>query len=138
MAGKDANESCKECHNPGVVETKITEFEFSKHEYGEAAFEEAGNTGCTPCHTSGCIPVCLSKQYSFNFHSCSAQANIEMIILYSDNSALGEFTCFTCHSNLHTTYTGADFQPLTRTAPVAMTMWKGTKTINLTSGWRIK
>ncbi len=49
--GKDANETCKECHNPTTVDAVAVQFEFSKHSYGEAAFEEAGNTGCTPCHT---------------------------------------------------------------------------------------
>ena len=52
MDGVDANETCKECHNQTVVEAKITEFAFSKHEYGEVSFDEAGVTGCTPCHTS--------------------------------------------------------------------------------------
>ncbi len=38
--GKDANETCKLCHNPTVVDQKVVEFDFSKHKYGEAAFEE--------------------------------------------------------------------------------------------------
>ena len=38
--GKDANETCKECHNPNVVDSVAVQFEFSKHSYGEAAFEE--------------------------------------------------------------------------------------------------
>ena len=55
LAGVDANETCKECHNPTVVDAVAVQFELSKHSYGEAAFEEAGNTGCTPCHASGSI-----------------------------------------------------------------------------------
>src|SRR5512142_694590 len=50
--GKDANETCKLCHNSAVVEEKMTQFELSKHKFGEAAFEEAGNTSCAPCHES--------------------------------------------------------------------------------------
>ncbi len=50
--GTDANETCKLCHNPTVVDQKVVEFNFSKHKYGEAAFEEAGNGACAPCHES--------------------------------------------------------------------------------------
>ena len=59
--GVDANETCKQCHNPEVVDAVAVQFELSKHSYGEAAFEEAGNTGCTPCHTSEAFQVCLCK-----------------------------------------------------------------------------
>ena len=50
--GVDANETCKLCHNPDVVDAVAVQFELSKHSYGEAAFEEAGNTTCAPCHES--------------------------------------------------------------------------------------
>ncbi len=46
-------------------------------------------------------------------------------------TALGELTCSTCHSSLHTTYAGTDFSPLTNTAAVSMTMWTGAKSINI-------
>jgi hypothetical protein len=49
--GTDANETCKQCHNPAVVDQKNVEFQFSKHHYGEVAFEESGNPGCSVCHT---------------------------------------------------------------------------------------
>ncbi len=49
-----------------------------------------------------------------------------------ETSDIGEFSCFTCHSQIHTTYEFTDFLPFTNTAPVAMTMWGGAKTINLT------
>ena len=52
IAGVDANESCKQCHNPTWVDAKAEEFQLSKHNYGVVAEEEAGNTGCTPCHAS--------------------------------------------------------------------------------------
>ncbi len=39
--GTDASETCKQCHNPQVVDAKVVEFEFSKHKYGEAEFEES-------------------------------------------------------------------------------------------------
>ena len=54
--GVDANETCKECHNPTVVDQKVTEFKFSKHHYGEAAFDEGGNATCAPCHEGKEIP----------------------------------------------------------------------------------
>ncbi len=50
--GADANETCKECHNPETVDLISAQYEFSKHGYGETFFEEAGNTGCAPCHES--------------------------------------------------------------------------------------
>jgi hypothetical protein len=128
--GADANETCKLCHNSAVVEQKATEFEFSKHSFGEAAFEEAGNTGCTPCHTSQAFKFVAQNNTpaTFTLGSNGKYAND-----YATNAsnALGEFNCFTCHPNLHTTYTQDDFYPLTTTAPVAMTMWKGAKTIDL-------
>ena len=129
-AGKDANESCTACHTPTVVDQKATEFELSKHSYGEAAFEEAGNTACDPCHESEAFKyVCKNNTPSTftltagvytNDYQCTAA------------TAVGEFNCSTCHSNLHSTYTGDDFFPLTTTAPVSMTMWKGTKSIDVT------
>jgi hypothetical protein len=132
MAGKDANESCKECHNTAVVQQKSLELAFSKHEYGEAAFEEGGNTGCTPCHAEDAFQYVTANNTPSTFTLLST-GKYRNDYFVPDNSALGEFTCFTCHSNLHTSYTGADFQPLTWTGPVAMTMWKGTKTINIAS-----
>jgi len=130
--GKDANETCKLCHNSSVVEEKATQFELSKHNYGEAAFEEAGNTTCAVCHESeGFKYVCQNNipatftlnattgKYSNDYHSVA-------------NAAYGEIGCTTCHDNLHTSYTASDFFPLTSTAAVPMTMWKGLKTINLT------
>jgi hypothetical protein len=127
--GADANETCKLCHNSEIVETKATEFDFSKHSFGEAAFEEAGNTGCTPCHTSQAFKYVVKNNVPSTFTLVSGK----YVNDYATNAsnALGEFNCFTCHPNLHTTYTGDDFFPLTTTAPVAMTMWKGNKTIDL-------
>jgi hypothetical protein len=129
--GIDANETCKECHNQTVVEPKLTEYQFSKHEYGEVAFEEAGVTGCTPCHTSDAFKyVCQNNVPStFTLGTNGKYSNDYAAV---SDETLGKFTCFTCHSSLHTSYTGADFHPLTNTAAVSMTMWKGTKSINLT------
>jgi hypothetical protein len=131
LDGTDANETCKECHNQTVVEVKITEFAFSKHEYGEVSFDEAGVTGCTPCHTSdGFRYVCKNNIPStFTLNATSGKYSND----YSSVSdqTLGRFTCFTCHVNLHTTYTGADFKPFTNSTAVSMTMWKGTKSIDL-------
>ena len=39
--GKDANETCKMCHSAASVDLISTQYQFSKHEYGEAAFEES-------------------------------------------------------------------------------------------------
>lgn len=130
--GVDANETCKECHNPELVDAVAVEFEFSKHNTGTVAEEEAGNTGCTPCHTSQAfryvcennIPATFTKgtngKYSNNYASIPT-------------ATLGAIDCFTCHNKLHTDgYTGDQMTLLTNTAAVSMNMWGGTKTINLT------
>lgn len=131
-AGKDANETCKECHNPTVVDQKVVEFSFSKHKYGEAAFDEAGNTQCSPCHESEAFKyVC-----KFNIPATFTVVSGKYVNDYQATTSIayGILSCFTCHSNIHTTYTAQDLFPLTTTAPVAMTMWAGTKTIDLTQG----
>lgn len=131
-AGADANETCKECHNPENVDAKAVEFEFSKHSYGEAAFEEAGNTSCTPCHTSEAY-----KYVSLNNTPATFTLNTSTNKYANDyavpaTNTLGEINCFTCHASLHTTYAGTDYLPLTNNKAVAMTMWKGAKSIDLT------
>ena len=130
--GKDANETCKTCHNSTVVEEKAVQYELSKHNYGEAAFEEAGNTTCGPCHLSEAFKyVCKNNTpATFTLNTTTGK--------YSNNytsvatAAYGDIGCSTCHSSLHKNYTSTEFLPLTSTAPVSMTMWKGAKTINLT------
>jgi hypothetical protein len=114
-----------------VVEPKITEYAFSKHEYGEVSFDEAGVTACTPCHTSDAFRyVCQNNIPStFTLNATSGKYSNDYAAV--SDKTLGKFTCFTCHSSLHTTYTGADFKPFTNTAAVSMTMWKGTKSIDL-------
>jgi hypothetical protein len=131
--GTDANESCKECHNPAIVTQKAAEFDFSKHSYGEAAFEEAGNTGCSPCHESEAFKYVCKNNIPSTFTLNATSGKYSNDLAASTSTAFGEFNCTTCHSKLHTTYTGDDFSPLTTTAAVSMTMWKGTKTINLTA-----
>jgi len=130
--GKDANETCKLCHNPTVVDQKVVEYSFSKHNYGEAAFEEAGNTSCAPCHESeGFKYVCKNNTpATFTLNATTGKYANDYIATTS--IAYGVLSCFTCHSNLHKTYAGTEFFPLTTTAAVPMTMWKATKTINLT------
>jgi hypothetical protein len=130
LDGKDANESCKECHNQTVVEPKLTEYEFSKHSYGEVSFDEAGVTGCTPCHTSDAFRYVCKNNVPSTF-TLGANGKYSNNYAAASDQTLGKFTCFTCHSSLHTTYTGVDFKPFTNVAPVSMTMWKGTKTIDL-------
>jgi len=131
LDGKDANESCKECHNQTVVEPKLTEYAFSKHSYGEVSFDEAGVTGCTPCHTSDAFRYVCKNNVPSTFTLNTSTGKYSNDYAAVADKTLGEFTCFTCHSSLHTTYTGADFHPFTNIAPVSMTMWKGTKTIDL-------
>lgn len=121
--GVDANQTCKQCHAPDVVDKIATQFELAKHHWGTVSFEEAGNTGCSPCHCQEAfIYVCKNNvPTTFTLSSGKWVNNYA-----TDNAdAIGEITCFTCHSSLHTTYGFSDVLAFTNTAPVSMTMWGG-------------
>jgi hypothetical protein len=131
LPGKDANETCKLCHNPTVVQAKATQYELSKHSTGVVASEEAGgSTGCTPCHESEGFKYVCANNVSTAFTLVSGKYVNSYAATAS--TGYGQFTCNTCHSSLHKTYDIADFYPLTNVAAVPMTMWGGTKTIDLT------
>jgi hypothetical protein len=130
--GVDANQTCKECHNSAIVEEKATEFEFSKHSYGTAEYDESGTTGCAPCHSMRGFQAVVAENIPVTFTLNPSTGKYVNNYAAPADSALGEFGCPTCHVNLHTSYTEADFFPLTTTAAVPMTMWAGTKSINLT------
>jgi len=126
--GVDANETCKECHSPSMVDRVAVEFQMAKHSWGAAAFEEAGNTGCGVCHEQkGFLYVCQN-----NIPSTFTFTGGKWVNDYVTNSAnaIGEIGCWTCHSSLHTVY-GVEDLAFTTTAPVSMTMWAGAQTIDL-------
>ena len=50
--GVDANATCTQCHARDMVDSIATQYELAKHSTGVVAGEEAGNTGCDPCHES--------------------------------------------------------------------------------------
>lgn len=132
LSGTDANETCKECHNSDVVEQKAGEFHFSKHGYGEVYFEESGNKGCSPCHTGLAFKYVVANNIPSTFTLNATTSKYANDYATDDSHSFGPIDCFTCHDKLHSTYTAADFKPVTTTAAVAMTMWKGAKTIDLT------
>jgi hypothetical protein len=127
--GTDANETCKLCHSPAKVDSVAVQFELAKHSWGTVAFEEAGQIGCDPCHTDkGFLYVCKNNIPS-SFTLTGGKWNNDYSTIDAD--AIGNITCFTCHSSLHTTYGYSDITSLTTIAPVSMTMWGGAKTIDL-------
>lgn len=128
--GVDANETCKACHSATKVDLIATQFEFSKHSYGEAAFEESGNTGCTPCHAQEAFKYMVKNNVPATFTLNATTGKYVNDYATSSSAAYGEIGCSTCHSALHTTYGTADLA-FTTVAPVPMTMWGGKKTINL-------
>jgi hypothetical protein len=131
-AGKDANETCKECHNSAGVDSVLTQYAFSKHEYGEAAFSEAGSNGCTPCHASEAFKYVVANNTPVAFvNTAGVYSNPYSTV---SSKSYGEFGCTTCHAKLHTSYTHDDFSTLTTVAAVPMTFFGGAKTINLTQG----
>lgn len=132
-AGKDANETCKLCHNPSVVDAISSDFSVSKHSWGEASLGEAGNTSCAPCHESDGFKDVCANNTSVAFVADPANAG-KYLNPYASSAgkSIGEITCNTCHDSLHVTYGMADFAHFTTTAAVPMTMWGGAETIDLT------
>jgi len=131
--GKDATEACKQSHAKAVVDAIATEFEMSKHNWGPTAFEEAGNTGCTPCHCQKAFIYVCENNTSTVFTQDATTGKWTNPYATNAANAIGEISCFTCHTSLHTTYGMSDLA-LTSVAPVPLTMWGGAKTINLTQG----
>jgi hypothetical protein len=132
VAGKDANETCKECHNGTVVEAKVLEFEHSVHFEGEA-FVRGTSAACAPCHSHQGFLYVAKNNTPATFVADPANPGKFLNSYIVDNATTGlpgRISCFTCHSNLHTTYTAEDFRPLTNEAPVSMSMWGGTKSID--------
>lgn len=129
--GTDANETCKVCHKSTNVDLISTQFQFSKHEYGEAAFEEAGNTGCTPCHAQEAFKDIVARDVQPVF-TVNADGKYSLKYNTQTSTAYGEIGCSTCHSALHTTYGTADLA-FTTVKPVPMVMWGAQKTIDLTA-----
>lgn len=130
--GKDAVTTCGLCHNKDVVEMAATQFELAKHNYGEAAFEEAGNAACAPCHESEGFKYVIANNIPSTFTLNTTSGKYVNDYSATATTAYGDISCFTCHSSLHTTYGSSDLPALTTTAAVPMTMWAGAKTINLT------
>ena len=131
-AGKDANETCKQCHNTGGVDSVFTMYYLSKHSYGETPVSEAGSTGCAPCHTSEGFKYVVANKTPAAFSIAAGTTTYASQYVCSSSTGYGEFSCGTCHPNLHSTYTDADFMPVTTTAGVPMLLNGGTKTIDLT------
>ncbi|MEI6853927.1 MAG: hypothetical protein WCL06_13865 [Bacteroidota bacterium] len=132
--GADAIATCKECHNPTVVDRVVDEYALSKHSYGATAGEETGNTTCGVCHEQeGFRYVCANNTSTVFTYDAGSGKWINPYMTVS-SSAFGSFSCKTCHSSLHTTYGYSDIAAFTTTGPVPMTMWGGAKTINLTQG----
>ena len=127
--GADGTATCIECHAPDGIELAATQFELSKHSYGEAAFEEAGSTTCGPCHLSEAFKYVCANNTPSTFTLNATTNKYVNDYFVAPTAAYGEITCSTCHSSLHTTYSTGDLA-LTTVAPVSMTMWAGAKTIN--------
>lgn len=128
--GKDANETCIICHAPGVVDKIAVEFQLSKHEYGLAAEEEAGNATCAPCHEQEGFKYVVENNIKSDF-ILGSNGKYTNGYVATAGTSYGKLLCATCHSSIHKTYASSDLPALTTTAPVALTMWGGKKTVNL-------
>lgn len=126
--GNDGTAGCIECHSPDVVELAATQFQLSKHEYGEAAFEEAGNTTCTPCHAQEAFKYVVENNIPSTFSLNETTNKYVNNYVTIPTAAYGDIGCSACHSSLHTTYANPGDFALTTVAPVSLTMWAGAKT----------
>ncbi|MBA4410599.1 MAG: hypothetical protein Q8S54_18630 [Bacteroidota bacterium] len=129
--GKDANETCKMCHNPTKVDLISVQYQFSKHNYGIAAFEETGNTGCSPCHTQEAFKDVVKRNVSSGYTLNPTTGRYTLDYVTTADKAFGEIGCSTCHSAIHATYGSSDLPSLTTVAPVPMVMLGGKKIIDL-------
>jgi hypothetical protein len=130
--GINGGTTCQTCHNSAKVEIRTTEYAFSKHSYGEANFEEAGNAGCAPCHESEAFKYVCDNSIPATFTLNATTGKYVNDYSSTAGTALGEITCFTCHAKLHTKYDTTDLPGLRTVAAVPMTMWAGAKTIDIT------
>lgn len=132
--GKDANETCKMCHTPAKVDIISVQFQYSKHETGEAAISESGIAGCSPCHTQGGFQDVVARKVPATFTLNTTTG--KYVNDYNCNPAVayGELLCRTCHSSIHETYTSTDLPKLTTTAAVPLTFTGGKTVVNLTQG----
>jgi len=128
--GTNASETCAVCHKKTNVDLISTQFQLSKHSYGEAAFEEAGNTGCTPCHAQEAFKYVVDNNVPATFTLNTATGKYVNNYATNAANAYGNIGCRTCHSDIHTTY-GTDDMVFTTVAPVPMTMTGGAQTIDL-------
>lgn len=128
--GANAGETCAMCHKKDYVDLISTQFQLSKHHWGEAAFEEAGNTGCTPCHAQEAFKYVVDNNVSAKFELNATTGRYVNKYATVATHAYGELGCRTCHSEIHTTY-GTEDMFYTTTKPVEMTMWGAEKTIDI-------
>ena len=132
--GTNAGGTCAVCHTKAAVDLISTQFQLSKHHYGEAAFDEAGIPGCTPCHAQEAFKYVVKNNIPSTFSADPKKAGFfKNDYTTIPSAAYGNIGCGTCHSEIHTTYVAgvAGDMALTTIAPVPMTMWGGLKTIDL-------
>lgn len=130
--GKDGTAGCITCHSPASIEAIAVQYEHAKHAFGLAAFDEAGRGDCAPCHESEGFKFVVTTSAPSTFTLNAATGKYVNGYTVSDLSkTIGDINCSTCHNSIHSTYTAADLPKLTTVKAVAMTMWGGTKTIDL-------
>jgi hypothetical protein len=96
--GKDANETCKKCHNnESGLSSKFAQANHSLHLSGEAWFEGTRNS-CAPCHSKEGFLDVIKTGAPNNKYLASAS-------VLNNPSPLG---CGTCH-NIHTAYDSTDW-----------------------------
>lgn len=129
---KFLQDQCDKCHNPSVVEARLSEYSKSRHFRGRS-FRRARTGECAPCHTHEGFLDVIKNNTSAEFKADPKNPSAFINCFVASDSSLvypGPIICFTCHSSVHTRHTPDEFYPLTSTRPVPMTMWGGSKTIS--------
>jgi hypothetical protein len=129
--GQDINETCKMCHTPLMVDMVAVQFEYSKHNTGEAAISESGNSGCSICHTQYGFQDAVKRNVPSTFTLNTATGKYSNDYACDISQAYGELLCRTCHSSIHETYTSTDLPKFTTSSPVSLTFLGGAKSVNL-------
>jgi hypothetical protein len=129
-AGQDGTASCIECHSPDGIELAATQYQISKHSYGEAAFAEAGSHTCGVCHLSESFKYVVTNNTPATFTLNTTTGKYVNNYAAAPHAAYGEIGCSTCHNQIHSEYDEGDLA-LTTVAPVALNMWGGAQTATL-------
>jgi len=93
LAGKDANETCKKCHNLANMDAVSENFSKSLHQAGTSWADETNRNSCGPCHAADGFMEAAKSNWDVNMAGIPYESKL---------------TCQNCHS-FHNTLDSAEF-----------------------------